>query len=90
MPEDWVGVASGRQSCFTRGREIHDAIEDAVRHVRQVELRYVERRILEGDDKVTVRCGDRQYVYTVPDWRTQPLVRLKVWRARRNYQRSRG
>lgn len=70
-----------------------DFVVDSIAHgVAMAQALYVERRILEGDNEVTVRdVAGRTVVYSVPRWTREPLKRLRVeWaRAREEIDRRR-
>lgn len=55
----------------------------------EIDLAIVERRLIEGEDRVEVmRPGGGVAVYEIPAWRKHPMKRFKIARARRKAARS--
>jgi hypothetical protein len=71
------------------GGGIQYAIDRAAWDQAETSLAIVERRMLEGEDRVEVmRPGGGVAVYEIPAWRKHPVRRFKIARARRKETRG--
>ncbi len=68
---------------------IQYAIDRAAWDRAEIDLAIVERRMLEGEDRVEVmRPAGGVAVYEIPAWRKHPVKRFKIARARRKEARA--
>jgi hypothetical protein len=68
---------------------IQYAIDRAAWDQAEVDLAIVERRIIEGEDRVEVmRPGGGVAVYKIPTWSRHPVKRFRIALARRKEPRA--